>query len=70
MTNKDIASAITEKVYSWMSKQKYGSEALLHAAVCCDFIGMTRFKKSMSEIIEEEIDNQQINQIQKDMSVI
>lgn len=60
-TNQDIANIITEKLYGWMLEQKYGNESLLHAAVCCDFVGMVRFKKSMAEIIKEEIDAYEIN---------
>ena len=29
---------IAEKIYAWMSEQKYGNESILHSAVCCDFI--------------------------------
>ena len=39
--------AIVQSLYRWMADQRYGSDALLHAAVCCDFSGMVAFKGAM-----------------------
>ena len=46
-------AGLAEAIYAWMVKQKYGEEDLLHAAVCCDFVGMARFKKALADVIEE-----------------
>ena len=44
---------LAEHLYEWLSKQKYGKEEILHAAVCCDFVGMVRFKKAIAEQIKK-----------------
>lgn len=49
---KNISESLAEHIYEWLSKQKYGDEELLHAAVCCDFVGMIRFKKAIAEQID------------------
>lgn len=51
MKEQDI-ELLTEHIYNWLSKQKYGDEELLHAAVCCDFVGMVRFKKAITNQIK------------------
>lgn len=43
---------LAEHLHKWMMKQKFGNEGLLHAAVCCDFVGYVRFQKALSEQIE------------------
>jgi hypothetical protein len=50
---------IAEALYKWLSQQKYGDEALLHPAVCCDFVGMTRFKAALAEQIKINLPTQQ-----------
>lgn len=48
MTSRETA----EIIQKWLSDQKYQGEDILHASVCCDFVGMTRFIKSLERIIE------------------
>jgi hypothetical protein len=47
-TSYKYSEALSEHLYKWLSVQKYGEEALLHAAVCCDFVGATRFKNALA----------------------
>jgi hypothetical protein len=47
-TTYKYSEALSEHLYNWLSTQKYGEEALLHAAVCCDFVGVTRFKNALA----------------------
>jgi hypothetical protein len=47
-TTYKYAEAFSEHLHKWLSEQKYGEEALLHAAVCCDFVGATRFKNALA----------------------
>jgi len=48
---KEQCEKLSEYLYMWMSNEKYGQENILHAAVCCDFVGMSRFKKAIAELI-------------------
>ena len=45
------AERIAEDLVSWMAKQVYGEEPLLHASVCCDHIGRSCFTKAVAERI-------------------
>lgn len=47
-TSYKYSEAFSEYLHKWLSEQKYGEEALLHAAVCCDFVGATRFKNALA----------------------
>lgn len=53
MNNQPISELLSESLHKWLSEQKYGDEPLLHAAVCCDFVGIDRFKKALSLEIEK-----------------
>ena len=57
MENSDRAKVIAENLYQWMTQQTYGDEALLHPAVCCDFVGMARFKSELEEIVLKNLNN-------------
>jgi len=46
------AEKIATSIADWLSDQKYGNEPLLHAAVCCDFVGRSRFIKALKRIID------------------
>ena len=48
---KEKNELLAEHLYDWLSKQKYCDEEILHAAVCCDFVGMVRFKKAIASQI-------------------
>ena len=50
-------SNLAEYLYKWMRSQKYGTEDLLHAAVCCDFVGVSRFKKALAKQIDDYFNN-------------
>jgi len=47
------AEQLADHLYYWRRKQKYENEDILHAAVCCGFVGMMRFRKALSERIKE-----------------
>jgi len=49
------AEKLAEKLYEWMAEQKYGNESLLHASVCCDFAGASRFKQKLANIISDHM---------------
>lgn len=51
-TNQESES-LANHLYDWLSKQKYGNQEILHAAVCCDYAGMIHFKKAIAGQIEE-----------------
>ena len=49
----DGAESLSDYLYNWLKDQKYGEENILHAAVCCDYVGMVRFKKAITNLINE-----------------
>lgn len=49
--NEEESYKIAEQVVKWISDQKYQGQDILHAAVCCDYVGMVRFTKCISNII-------------------
>ena len=50
---------LTEVLYKWLIEQKYGNEELLHTSVCCEYVGMTRFKKAITELITKYLENEE-----------
>jgi hypothetical protein len=46
---------LAEHIYNWLAKQKYGEEALLHAAVCCDITGVLRFRAALAKQIDDKL---------------
>lgn len=46
-----LALVKATKIVDWMITQKYGEQDILHAAVCCDYVGKVRFIKSIASII-------------------
>ncbi len=42
---------IANDIVNWVGEQTYGNENILHAAVCCDHVGRSRFIKKIAEII-------------------
>jgi hypothetical protein len=55
MTSEDFELA--EKIVDWMSDQEYDGKPILHAAVCCDHIGQTRFIKAVAKIISDRAED-------------
>jgi hypothetical protein len=68
------AEKLAEYLYNWLKEQKYGNENILHAAVCCDYVGLQkyhrlpsmekrlshiiRFKKAIAELITKYLENE------------
>ena len=50
MDNREIAT----KIVNWLSQQKYGEENILHAAVCCDFVGRMNLIRAIERILDEQ----------------
>jgi hypothetical protein len=44
---------IAREIVDWVADQKYGEQNILHAAVCCDHVGRTRFLKSIADLIKQ-----------------
>lgn len=45
---------IAEHLVTWLSNQKYQSEPLLHAIVCCDFVSRSHLVISLAQQIEQK----------------
>lgn len=46
---------LADHIYNWLAAQKYGEEALLHAAVCCDITGVLRFRAALAKQIDDKL---------------
>ncbi len=56
--NDEVLFQMAEYLQGWMTSQKYGEESLLHAAVCCDWVGRIHFIKALRDKIKEWMFNQ------------
>lgn len=50
---------LAAKIQKWIAKQDYFGETLLHASVCCDHVGMIRFRKAIATQIAEYFDSKE-----------
>lgn len=41
------------RIVSWIASQKFQGQDILHAAVCCDFVGHTKFVQAIAKILRD-----------------
>ena len=46
---------LAEEIQRWIGQQKCNGENILHAGVCCDYVGRIKFIKEIEKIIKPKI---------------